>query len=411
MVYDQLNIGGIETLIIRTSKWLLDHGYEVKLILREKGSLFKTLDSRVQVKVYKRWYELLFTPLLANIVFHGSFYQHLSIVYTFRPEGLWIASVLAKVKKTPIKVFNCVYHPHEFHIHGKDHYQTKYYSKLLLSSFPSRNLAFMNLPCKVSHEFFFKRNFTEAFIFPLPVTNGSSSEFKRIPTKYKLVSIGNFKPFKTYNLYMVDVVEKLVGEGFPVLYEIYGEGEMRSLIEKEINRKNLNKYIHLKGQVLYENFKDVLTDAFLFIGTGTAAVEAALCQVPTIVATCDSQKSYGYMYNMPDFAVGEPIEMLEEYEVPYLIKKVFYMTQDEYQIESVKNYNHALRYDMDTLMASLINKFETPNGIEDYSFNDLPFGLYSKYYFHRIFHKLSCFTSTMVNKLFSQHSLKRVNLS
>lgn len=399
MIYDQLYIGGIETLIVRTSKWLIDHGYDVKLILRDKGTLFESLDNDVQVRVYGNWFELLFTPFLANIIFRGSFFQGEHIVYTFRPEGLWIASVLAKVKKKEIKVLNCVYHPFEFFMKGQEHYQTKFYSQLLQSKFPSKNLAFMNLPCKRSHEQFFKKAFDNAFIFPLPVTGHSVQAMKRNPVKYKLVSIGNFKSFKSYNTYMVDVVDQLIQDGFPIQYDIYGEGEMRAEIEDRIKKKNLSQYIHLKGQVDYKNFRDVLTDSFLFIGMGTAAVEAALCKLPTIVATCDLATSYGYMYNMPGFAVGEQIDGLKEFQVEYLIRRVFSLSKKEYDDEALLNYNHALRFDMDTLMTTLVNKFETENEIEACSFSDLPLGLYIKYYFKRIGYKITHVTSKFVEKL------------
>jgi glycosyltransferase involved in cell wall biosynthesis len=406
MVYDQLEIGGIETLIIRASNWLLEHGYQVKLILRQKGKLFKSLDDRVQVKVYNARFEFLFTPITAAFIFNKKFFDHIEIFYTFRPEGLWIASVLAKVRRRKIKVFNCVYHPNEFFIKGEAHPETKFYSQVLLSSFPQTNLAFMNLPCKSSHESFFNTFFKEAFIFPLPVSIIQYKDIARKPRKFKLVSIGNLKAFKTYNIYMIDIVEKLIAQDYPVEYDIYGDGEMRPLMEEKIFAKGLTEHIKLKGQVQYEDLKSVLEDAYLFVGGGTAAVEAALCKVPVIIATAYSSVSYGYLYNMPGFAVGEKISGIKEYGVEYLIKHVFELNADQYEIESTRNYQYALKYNMDELMNVLVEKFESNDQLVAHSFEDISSKLYYQYYLSRILNKIKNVSSKIRNMVLNKATFR-----
>jgi glycosyltransferase involved in cell wall biosynthesis len=398
MIYDHLHIGGIETLIIRSSIWLLENGYKVKLILRDRGDLFDTLDPRVQVRTYHHLYELLYTPLFARMIFCSDFFSKIDIVYTFRPEGLWIASVLAKVRKVKLKVFNCVYHPHEFFIRGVGHYETTFFSKVLMSAFPKKNLAFMNQPCKLAHEVFFDTVFRDSFLFPLPVSNNAFVQINRRPTKYKIVSIGNLKSFKTYNIYMIHIVKKLIDEGIPVVYEIYGEGEMRREMEELISKNNLSQYVKLNGQVQYKNFSSALEDAYLFVGMGTAAIEAALCKVPTIVAIADHSRTHGYLYDMPGFAVGEKIEGIGEFEVEALIKRVAFLSDQQYERECLRNYNYALKYNLQELMEGITAKFESEYGIDRHLFEDLQPNLYYRFYLQRLLNKVNHQFSSLYNR-------------
>ena len=388
MIYDHLETGGIETLILRATPWLIDNGYEVNLLLKKKGNLFQKLDPRVKVKIYSWRYIFLFHPFFAKFLFSDKFYNDFDKVYTFRPEGLWIASVLTKVKKRPLQVFNCVYHPSEFFYHGKNHYETHYYPKIILNGFPKENLAFMNLPCKVSHEDYFNILLPQSPILPLAVDTTHYRQIIRTPLKYKIVSIGNFKPFKTYNLYMIDVVDRLIKQGFDIQYEIFGDGEQKKEMLQKIQKLNLNKHIHLKGQLRHEQVRDALKDAYIFVGCGTAAIEAALCTIPTVVGIVDIQEplTYGYLHDMPGFAVGEQIKNMPLYSVEELIKKVFQMTENEYEKIGTLSSDYANQYDFETIMQQMNRIFSDDEKILSYDFNTLTNRDYFNFYASRSKH-------------------------
>ncbi|HTD92747.1 MAG TPA: glycosyltransferase family 4 protein [Chitinophagaceae bacterium] len=385
MIYDHLETGGIETLILRATPWLLDHGYEIRLILRHKGKLFDQLDKRVEVKVYGSRYIRLFHPRLARSLFADRFYDDLDIVYTFRPEGLWIASVLSRVKKRALKVFNCVYHPREFFFHGKDHYETEYYSRIILQGFPKKNLAFMNVPCRVHHEEFFDLDLSVSPVVPLAVDVSRYRDIQRAPRKFKIVSIGNFKTFKTYNLYMIDVVDQLKKQGFDIEYEIYGDGELRQEMEGRIRKLGLGNTIYLKGQAKYEQLRDTLTDAYVFVGCGTAAIEAALCRVPSVVGieNVPEPMTYGYLHDMPGFAVGEQIAGAPLVSVEELIRNVFTMSDEQYRDIADVSVNYANQYELEKIMKEMDARFSDDDALATYDFAGLKMGDYTSFYLAR----------------------------
>lgn len=390
-IYDHLYLGGIETLIIRCSKWLLDRGYNVKLILRAKGDLFASLDPRVQVKVYGIVYSLFFTPVTGRLIFGSSYYRDIDFIYTFRPEGLWIASVLAKVKKKRFKVLNCVYHPWEFYIRGHSHYHTTSFSKILLSSFPKTNLAFMNQECQIAHEEYFGTKFNNSFIFPLPVTGVPDYSQQRTPLNYKIVSIGSLKSFRPYNLFMIDIISDLIKSGFEVTYEIYGEGELRPLMEKKIKDLNLEKSVQLRGNLAYHNYYQALKEAYLFVGVGTAAIEAGFGGVPTIVPLGKSplsSVSYGYLYELPKYNVGETTCDIQEKDVKELIIKLLKMSKEEYLSECTKTRNYVSIYNMTQIMSEFVAKIEDPECFRQHSFSDLPNSIYYEYCANKLAYKV-----------------------
>lgn len=121
-----------------------------------------------------------------------------------------------------------------------------------------------------------------ADFIPLPVELKRFNAVQRAAKRYRIVSVGRLDDYKTYNIFMVEIVRHLVDQGLDVRYDIYGEGPYQSKIEEEIKKYKLEDRVCLRGHLAYEDFPQVLETAYCFVGMGTAAIEAAAAAVPVV---------------------------------------------------------------------------------------------------------------------------------
>ena len=111
-----------------------------------------------------------------------------------------------------------------------------------------------------------------------------------------MVAVGRLVEFKTYNFYMLDVIKDLGEKGFQVHFDIYGDGPLRQELECKITERGLQDQVRLKGTLDYLQFDEVVAKYDIFIGSGTAIIQAASLGVPSIVGVENFAKplTYGY---------------------------------------------------------------------------------------------------------------------
>ena len=123
----------------------------------------------------------------------------------------------------------------------------------------------------------------------------------------------------------------------------------------------------LHGSLPYEAMEKVLKDAFVFVGMGTALLEAAACGVPAIVAieSCPRAATYGLFHetagrhlgyadpNAPEFSFREKIEHLSQ------------LSADEYENVSHQTVGCASQYAMEGVMQQFLRSLEE---IEPFSY-------------------------------------------
>src|SRR5690606_16390596 len=116
--------------------------------------------------------------------------------------------------------------------------------------------------------------------WPLPVDSDHFIPADRRPIWGKIVSIGRLSEMKEYNFYMIEVVAELIRRGYDVTWTVYGAGEFEEVMRTMIRERNLEGVIALAGPMPYERCRQVLSDAYVFVGMGTTIVEAAMFGVP-----------------------------------------------------------------------------------------------------------------------------------
>jgi glycosyltransferase involved in cell wall biosynthesis len=196
--------------------------------------------------------------------------------------------------------------------------------------------------------------------WPLPVGDVSVEAEQRAPEWGHVVSIGRLAPMKEYNLYMIDIVGRLRQRGCPVRWSVYGEGPLRSAMLERITALGLSDAITLFGSLPHSQFSQALRTAYLFVGMGTALVEAALCGVPGIAALAYDETgiTYGPLYRLPFGNVGELTDTAPASTVESEIEALLRSTEDEYALEVSRSLGYAKQYDMDLSMNRFLDIVE-----------------------------------------------------
>jgi glycosyltransferase involved in cell wall biosynthesis len=161
-----------------------------------------------------------------------------------------------------------------------------------------------------------RKKLTDANTFRLGVIDKKNIKVSgEINLPIKIVAIGRLVDFKTYNFYMIKVLKNLKTKGFNVQFDIYGDGPLKAQIADEINKAGLSDSIHLKGTLDYLKFDETVSNYNLFIGSGTAIIQAAALGLPSIVGVENviEAETYGYFSDVNQYEYnlkGLDLEMI-----------------------------------------------------------------------------------------------------
>jgi len=362
-VYDKFNTGGIETLILRMSNWLVSHGHELTILMKKEGEITDMLPHEVNKLVLGKRYGYLYLPFLTRWFLDQYDLFKFDIVMSFHPKSNWIASNIVDIYKLKCHYITGVYHPRAYY-NNNLHVSEKVVYRALMKKLSPQRVLFMNHECKRLHQEHLSLSFQESIVWPLPIDTYkvcSSSIVKESHNKpIRIISIGRLAQFKTYNLYMIDIVKSLKMKGYDIVYDIYGTGELKSRMQQKIEMLDASEYIKLRGLLPYAKFQKTIQEAYVFVGMGTAVLEAALCGVPALVAIENSQeaKSYGYLYELPYYNVGEYNEELTEKNVEDLLEKLLNIDRNVYQEISKKSIEYVQAYSLEKLMPKWLQAIE-----------------------------------------------------
>ncbi|GEK15080.1 glycosyltransferase [Aliivibrio fischeri] len=214
-------------------------------------------------------------------------------------------------------------------------------------------------------------NIDDSTVFPIGIdikeNSYNPSSFGNVVS---ICSIGRLVRFKTYNLWMLNVIRDLIDNGNKVNYHIYGYGELDNEIKNKIDDLGLNDSVFLMGEIDYSDFSRVVSKYNLFIGSGTALLESAACGVPSIIAIESIQEpyTYGYISDVPGISYNTD-DMYKKVAVADIIESYCKLNSDGRKSLSNKNYIKA-------------KEFSISNNIKEFDLlkNDDPYvGRYNYY--------------------------------
>jgi 1,2-diacylglycerol 3-alpha-glucosyltransferase len=125
--------------------------------------------------------------------------------------------------------------------------------------------------------------------------------------KLRICSVGRIVPFKTYNYDAMEIIQSLLAEQIEVEWDIFGDGPDRPALEAKAKATQVN--LRFRGEVAYDQLQATMLEYDVFVGMGTAALEAAQTGMPTIVALSDVPRgTYGFLDEAPSDSVAELVE-------------------------------------------------------------------------------------------------------
>jgi|GEM_PF-1134820 len=352
-------LGGIETLIVRMSKWLVKNGHSVTLLIESPGRWANLLPTEVNcVALGERFHELYY-------YYHASrLWKSLrlpipDVVKSFDIGSSWIACQLATLAGSNCKVIAGIYNPYVF----KWYYNTrdlsiwdarKFYTNNFLRNIPVNSRIFCGVDQIEELELLHQQN---GELWPIPIDASEFAEATRKPKWGKIVSVGRLSPMKEYNLYMVEIVRMLRERGRNVSWVVYGTGEYATPMQELIRKYHLEKFIHLAGAVPYNRLWQVMEDAYIFIGMGTASLEASLFKVPNVTAAAYDRDglTWGPVYRLPEGSLGQLSHVRPEIRVVDEIERILSLTPSGYTLEQEMVWNHVQVHAIDSSMMQFLN--------------------------------------------------------
>ncbi len=301
LVHKNLKPGGIETLIVRMAKWLSAHDYNVTLFLYSSGGpLLRELEGveGVTVVVDEDTADPTVNLWLASKMISKRFATSFDFVYSFDPKSFLVSYLLPAKKR-----MSGVYHPESYSarnvatvIKTLKFIDSKFYKKLM----------FMNPSIKERTERAIGENLNDKF-FPLPLDFAAAANIQGKFHSRRIVSIGQLAHFRTYNYYMIDIMENLIKLDPTFTYHIYGAGHGEDELREKIEHSPARDHIVLHGAFTARDKQQALRDTFCFVGMGVPLIEAAGCGIPAIVGKINDLEGVteGFLHQLPAFESGE----------------------------------------------------------------------------------------------------------
>lgn len=346
-------MGGIATLMARMAEWLATKGHTVELLVEKRGELGDILPQSVLIRDVGSDFESLCRPLAARSAIAKLGLGAFDVIKAFDTKSAWIGSLLASGMRPRPKVLCGNYGLGFFPPRHKPFRAMwpRLHARNVVKNYTPGNLLLMG----EEHRMILKQNYGpqyDGIVWPLPVDASRFEGAKRSPKRGQIVSIGRLSPMKEYNLYMIDIVAGLVARKECVEWHVYGEGAYENEMREAIAARGLDQHVRLHGRIDYQMLQQALREAWIFVGMGTAAVEAAVCGVPTVVAMAYDRvgRTYGVLQDWSFGNVGDLGDSAPEKTVEMEIVRLLKLSDDDYKEESRAAKAYALRYDKDLLM-------------------------------------------------------------
>lgn len=345
--------GGVETLFARMSGWLLAQGHSVTLLCRTKSATRHLLPDGLRLLEVGKSFDQMCLPSAVHKLWGALDEPEPQVIKCFELQSAWLGTLISRRLGGRPKVLYGCYAPDWKKTRANPFRQMKprFYEWNMLRCIPSPNRLFLT-PYHITN---LKRRFGEsqhAILWPLPVNGNRFQSISRSPQWGRLVSIGRLDPMKEYNLYMIDLVARLRAKGMNVTWRVFGDGKFREEMQRRIAAAGLEGVVTMEGILPYEHFADPLADAYLFVGMGTALVEAAFCRVPNLCAIASEHRAitYGSLADLPLGNTGESQEGHSHFLMEERIEALLRLSPEEYDAESLRQFEAAQAFGMDHQM-------------------------------------------------------------
>lgn len=361
---EQLNVGGIAVLIARVSRLLLRDGWKVTLIVRVAvpGAKAMLPEGLVLHELGVRFKRMYF-PGYAVRLAHNLGFDGVDLVYATGVVASWLGTILSTFLPKHPRLLCAAYTQREY-CYPRSRSFAHYGDLLRCENFdrnvPDAAKLFQSEVVRDNHSRSLGRDLCESSIAVVPVDGERMQTGTRRPDRHRIVSLGRLVAIKSYNLYMIEVVQRLRTKGHPVRWDVYGTGELEGEMRHRIEQAGMGDHIKLHGYVEDAEIPVVLAEAGAFVGQGTALIEAAFCRVPCVVGVLGSktEETYGYVYDLPFGTFGEELSGRATQPTTDLLERLLLLSDLEYQAEMEKTRCYVQPFALDEVYQQLLRCFE-----------------------------------------------------
>jgi len=303
-VADMTGVGGLETLIIKVVDELIRRKRrvvtfgpegEISQLLHASVARIPNFDAGAVCREIRSLYGD--PPLEITIV-------------SMHPWGLVRAALLNRALRRcgyGVRGFHLVSHSRAFFFDTRAPAMRRILRRAFFRS-PRASSYFMNVAARDAHQAFWKTDVSDYPVLTLPLASPSEMWTPFDGPGLRVVSVGRLVPFKGYNRAAPQVVRSLRDAGIDISWDIWGDGPDRDLIEADIQRIGIEQWLCLRGALPYEEFDRTVAGHDLFVGMGTALLEAGRMGMPAITAVeATTDETYGFLHQTPLDSVGDRV--------------------------------------------------------------------------------------------------------
>lgn len=247
-----------------------------------------------------------------------------------------------------------ILHPRDF-MRETEQKHVHLMNKLAAHAIGLRNLVFMNEQCRQTHSAFFSRDLSANAIVPVPMDRREarwSAQQELGPLR--IVAVGRIVDFKAYNFALPRILTDLERKGYKIACDIFGYGAEEPKLVRTILDAEAGHLVSFKGPIALEDFDSIVSNYNLFIGMGTAAVQAAQLGVPTILAIVDDPDgTHGFIQDAPFGNLGEQDSRVLRQDLGAMIEAYLQAGPVERQGLSDAGIAYANRYVADNYVEQL----------------------------------------------------------
>ena len=367
-------LGGIQTLIVRFCEWLIESDHEPVVLVRSASTWGGMLPVGVRLVESGELLDLAYIPWHAASVRRRLGLSKPDAVFHVEFHTAMISCSLFGRLPCPPRVLVGNFMPH-FDFSDSRRLSgmmwrglAKYYSEALD---PSQRL-FMATQQLRNLKLIFGEEMDGAVI-PLPVDLRRYGDVLPSLSRKNIITVCRLDPMKAYVIPLVRAIGRIREAGQELTLEIFGDGELRDLIEDSIRSAGASNWVILRGTVDYEKLPELFSGAYAFVGMGTSLVEAAASGIPSIVALAHDSSGLtpGFFLDHPEVDLGDVVPGLELVSFERKILELLEMNDSERDALRLSMRERAAKYDMKLIFPDWMNSLAGAGPISEPTFAGL----------------------------------------
>lgn len=222
--------------------------------------------------------------------------------------------------------------------------------KKLVQTFSCKNFFFVNEVPRTEYSTVYGNQILNSTIGPLGIDLEKYKNQNLGQQNKRIVSIGRLTEWKTYNYHMIEVIRYLNTKDIFYSYDCYGEGTELKKLNQKVMELNLQNQIKFHPSVPYEKFNETIQNSLLFIGAGTASIEASACGIPSLTGIENLDKNqpltYGFLHEITGYSYQDSQLNLPKKDIYKCILELANSSQEEYLEVCKKAKNRSKDFDI-----------------------------------------------------------------